>query len=162
MAGPLQKKTGRLRTNVEPERIMFKYKTAQPEINVINGGRTRRLRKGDVTCMFQLAILRRLIGENGIVNSVHGPRADGWGYHRLSNASVTNMKRKKRTLAMMNPIRWISMGPMDLSGGRAKGVRPAKPPMQVCESEEAQWYLVTVRARDHECIGVFRQIYSGL
>ena len=45
----LQKKTGYLRTNVEPERIIFKYKTAQPEINVINGGRTRRLRKGDVT-----------------------------------------------------------------------------------------------------------------
>ncbi len=89
---PISKKTGHFRTNVEPERIIFKYKRAQPKINVINGDRTRRLRKGDVTCMFQLAILRRLSGENGIINSFHGPGAGGCGYHRLSNASVKNAK----------------------------------------------------------------------
>ena len=88
----LKKKTGCVRTNVEAERIIFKYKTAQPEINVINGDRTRRSRKGDVTCMFQLAMLGHLSGENGTINSVHGPGADGRGCHRLSNAPVTKAK----------------------------------------------------------------------
>lgn len=38
MVGPFQKKPGHFRTNIEPERIIEKYKAAQPAINVISRG----------------------------------------------------------------------------------------------------------------------------